>query len=81
MEINLLGRCFTWSNNQQNQIMSHIDRVFCSTEFDRIFPLATIRALPRNPSDHTPILWESKIDQTRRKSRFKFEKWGVEVIL
>jgi hypothetical protein len=44
------------SNNQENQIMSHIDRVFCSTQFDGIFPLAAIRALPRNPRDHAPIL-------------------------
>jgi exonuclease III len=28
LEINLLGRGFTWSNNQGDPIMSHIDRVF-----------------------------------------------------
>jgi hypothetical protein len=39
--------------------MSHIDRVFCNIDFDSIFPLATARALPRNPSDHVPIMWES----------------------
>jgi hypothetical protein len=57
MEINLLGRSFTWSNNQENQILSHIDRVFSSIEFDEAFPLATARALTRNPSDHVHILW------------------------
>jgi hypothetical protein len=56
LEINLLGRSFTWSNNQNNPIMSHIDRIFCTTEFDEKFPLATAKALPRNSSNHVPIL-------------------------
>jgi hypothetical protein len=55
--------------------LSHIDRVFSSTEFDEAFPLATARALPRNPSDHVPILWESGIDHPSGKARFKFENW------
>jgi hypothetical protein len=75
MEINLLGRSFTWSNNQENQILSDIDRVSSSTEFDEAFPLATARALPRNPSDYVPILWESGIDHPSGKARFKFENW------
>lgn len=78
MEINLLGRSFTWSNNQENQILSHIDRIFCSTEFNEAFPLATAKALPRNPSDHVPILWESGIDQSKNRYRFKFENWWLQ---
>jgi endonuclease/exonuclease/phosphatase family metal-dependent hydrolase len=60
LEIKLLRRGFTWSNNQEHVVMSHIDRVFCSTEFERAYPFSTVRALPRNPSDHTPLLWELK---------------------
>jgi hypothetical protein len=33
--------------------------------------------LPREPNDHTPILWESGQEQDRRKPRFKFEKWWL----
>jgi endonuclease/exonuclease/phosphatase family metal-dependent hydrolase len=58
IEIGLTGRGFTWSNNQERVIMSHIDRIFCSIEFEAHYPLAIARALPRNPSDHAPILWE-----------------------
>ena len=61
LEVKLSGRIFTWANNQENLIMSNIDRVFCDIEIDQIFPLASIQALPRMGSDHTPILWECGI--------------------
>jgi GTP-dependent phosphoenolpyruvate carboxykinase len=74
----LLGRCFTWSNNQENPILSHIDRIFCSTEFDEKFPLAIAKALPINPSDHVPILWEFGLGNALKKPRFKFENWWLQ---
>jgi hypothetical protein len=77
LEINLLGRTFTWSNNQDDPIFSHIDRILYSTNFDGHFPLATAKALPRNPSDYVPILWEFGEGQTRNRPRFKFEKWWL----
>jgi hypothetical protein len=40
-----------------------------------IFPLATATALPRVPSDHVPILWESGHSKKCGRTRFKFEKW------
>jgi exonuclease III len=39
VEIGLAGRSFTWSNNQNNRIMSRIDRIFCNTSFEALFPL------------------------------------------
>jgi hypothetical protein len=78
VEINLSGRGYTWSNNQQNQILSYIDRVFYSTEFDCLFPLVTTKVLPRAPSDHVPILWEFGQGQSQNRSRFKFEKWWLQ---
>jgi hypothetical protein len=77
MEIKLAGRCFTWSNNQENAIMAHIDRVFSGTDFDMKFPLSSAKALLRQPSDHTPILWESGVGQKIDKPSFKFEKWWL----
>jgi len=58
--------------------MSLLDRVFCSTDFDLKFPLATCRALPKGPSDHTPVLWDSGEGFLFPKSRFKFEKWWLQ---
>jgi hypothetical protein len=41
------------------------------------FPLSSAKALPRQPSDHTPILRESGVGQKIDKPRFKFEKWWL----
>ena len=35
LEIRLSNRRFTWANNQENLIMSTIDRIFCNTEIGR----------------------------------------------
>ena len=75
VEIDITGRMYTWSNNQANLVMSRIDRVFCSTCFDLLFPLATIKALPRVGSDHIPIIWDSGVPTVRKNKSFKFEKW------
>lgn len=77
LEIRMSGRQFTWANNQENLIMSTIDRIFCTTELDVVFPLSNSQALPRTGSDHTPILWNSGIDCPPRKTSFKFEKWWL----
>jgi hypothetical protein len=55
--------------------MSRIDRIFCTTNFESLFPLAHARALPRLGSDHTPIIWDAGLGQHPKKSSFKFEKW------
>jgi hypothetical protein len=57
--------------------MSRIDRIFCTTSFEAMFPLAHARALPRLGSDHTPIIWDYGVNQQPRKSSFKFEKWWL----
>ena len=53
--------------------MSTIDRIFCDTKLDS-FPLSSCRALPRCGSDHTPLLWDSGLNQTPKSNSFKFEK-------
>ena len=54
--------------------MSTIDRILCDTELDSFFPLSSCRALPRCGSDHTPLLWDSGLNQTPKSNSFKFEK-------
>jgi hypothetical protein len=77
LEIGLAGRAYTWSNNQEDQVMCKLDRVFCTTNFDAAFPLSSARALARIGSDHTPIIWESGESNRPRKYGFKFEKWWL----
>lgn len=77
LEIKLSSRKFTWANNQDNLVMSTIDRIFCTTDIDSFFPLGSAQALPRLGSDHTPILWESGVGLTPKSSSYKFEKWWL----
>jgi hypothetical protein len=77
LEIGLAGRAYTWSNNQEDQVMCKLDRIFCTTHFDAAFPLSSARALSRIASDHTPIIWESGESKRPRKCGFKFEKWWL----
>lgn len=59
LELNVTNRAFTWSNKQDNPIMAKIDRMFVSTEWGRAFPLSTIKANPREGSDHTALVVNS----------------------
>jgi hypothetical protein len=77
LEIGLAGRAYTWSNNQEDQVMCKLDRIFCTTNFDDVFPLSSARALARIGSDHTPIIWESGESHRPKKGGFKFEKWWL----
>ena len=77
MEIKLSSRKFTWANNQVDLIMSTIDRLFCNTELDKIFPLASCIALPRCGSDHAPIIWESGVEQMPKSSSYRMKKWWL----
>jgi hypothetical protein len=75
VEIGLASRSFTLGNNQNNMIMSRIDRIFCNNSFEALFPLWNARDLPRLGSDDTPIIWDSAEATAPQKSSFKFEKW------
>lgn len=71
------NRLFTWANNQNDLVMTTIDRVFCTIDLDRLFSLANIQALPRLGSDHTPIFWGSGLGSMPKKSSYKLEKWWL----
>lgn len=53
--------------------MSRIDMIFCNTDFNLMFPLATCKSLPRSPSDQ----WEDGATHNLSKPRFRFEKWCI----
>jgi hypothetical protein len=55
--------------------LATLDRFFCTTKFDRKFPLATVQALPRLGSDHTPVVWDAGLGHFPKITSFKFEKW------
>ena len=54
--IDLNGRRFTWSNQQENPTLTRIDRLLCTPEWELFFPSCFLHSLPSLMSDHTPLL-------------------------
>jgi predicted secreted Zn-dependent protease len=50
------GCKFTWAKSRRVPTFEKLDRVLVSTEWEQNFPLATVDALSREISDHTPLL-------------------------
>jgi hypothetical protein len=78
IELNPSNRKYTWSNNQACPILAKMDRVFVSTDWAGAFPLARINALPKEISDHTPLLIDSGSNSSFGKKKFRFERWWLE---
>jgi exonuclease III len=51
----LLGRRFTWSNNQEIATLTRIDRVLVTKEWDIAFPQFQLTPASSNVSDHCPL--------------------------
>jgi endonuclease/exonuclease/phosphatase family metal-dependent hydrolase len=72
IELDLCNKQYTWTNNQENLVLPRIDRVFVSTEWERAFPLARVKALNRLPSDHNPLLIDLGCTLSFGKKRFMY---------
>ncbi|PNT64195.1 hypothetical protein BRADI_4g25857v3 [Brachypodium distachyon] len=55
-ELDLYGRSFTWSNNQEDPLFEKLDRILVSSGWISTHPLATVIALNRRVSDHNSLL-------------------------
>jgi hypothetical protein len=55
-EVDLVGKNYTWSNNQPQPTLSRIDRAFCSLPWEGLFMNPMLLALSSSASDHCPIL-------------------------
>jgi exonuclease III len=68
------GRNFTWPNNLALPTFEKLDRILVTTEWEEKFHLATVRALTREISDHTPLLLNTgESTNTHTQHMFKFE--------
>jgi exonuclease III len=72
VDIPLVGGQFTWSNNQEDEIWSRIDRFLISPSWEDHYPDVMQKRLPRVCSDHFPLLLECG-DSRGGKKYFKFE--------
>jgi hypothetical protein len=55
-ELEMSGRRYTWANSLLNPTYEKLDRVLISTEWELSHPLSTVVAMPRDISDHSPLL-------------------------
>jgi exonuclease III len=73
-EIRLNGRRFTWTNEQDAPTMTRIDRIFCTPEWELLFPTCFLHSLPSLMSDHTPLLLQGELE-SRHSPSFRFENF------
>jgi mannosylglycoprotein endo-beta-mannosidase len=78
IELSASNKRYTWTNKQEIPILAKIDRIFVNTEWEANFPLASVKALERPPSDHNPLLLDTRNNVCFGKKRFRFEKWWLE---
>jgi hypothetical protein len=48
-EVLLHGRKYTWSNQQEAEILVKLDRVLCSVDWEDLFPNCLLQPLPHAP--------------------------------
>jgi hypothetical protein len=56
MEVDLVGKQYTWSNNQDNPTLTRIDIAFCSIPWECMYNNPILQALSSSTSNHCPIL-------------------------
>ena len=77
MEVSLSNIRYTWTNKQECPILARIDRIFVSTDWELAFPLVRVKGLDRYPSDHNPLLIDTRDNVFFGKKLFRFEKWWL----
>jgi hypothetical protein len=77
-ELNLMGKKFTWSNNQSAPTMSKINNAFCTTSWELLFAKPTLYAFSSSSSDHCPLLLVP-FSAPQFRPKFKFESFWVDI--
>ena len=78
IDLPLLSGPFTWSSGSDSPLMSRIDRVLVSANWEDHFPDVSQKLLPHPISNHSPLLVESG-SMARGRSAFKFENMWLKV--
>jgi len=73
-EIPLHGRKFTWSSSltSASPTLVRLDRVFCSLDWEEMFPESLLQSSASDDSDHCPLIL-GLCDRLPSKRRFHFE--------
>jgi exonuclease III len=54
-DLPLIGRKFTWSNQQDSPTLVRLDRVLCIVDWEDTFPNSLLQSAASNDSDHCPV--------------------------
>jgi exonuclease III len=71
-QIELRGKKYTWSNEQQLPTMTKIDHLFATNEWLDIFPRTDLQALASLGSDHCPLMLQGDVVRDFYRG-FRFE--------
>lgn len=76
IELPIKGRCFTWSNMQQDPLLEQLDWFFTTLNWTSQFPNTMVKTLGCPTSDHTPcnVVIETNIPKSRL---FRFETYWL----
>ena len=77
-EIPLQGKKYTWSNEQSSPTMTHIDRIFCTPNWEELYRQPVIYPLSSSVSGHSP-LFMAPIFQMPPNTKFRFESFWLEL--
>lgn len=69
----MAGGLYTWSNNQEIPVLEKLDRILISKEWEDLFRLVWVKKLPREISDHDPLILSSGVIDKSKKIEFRFE--------
>ena len=78
LEIPLTGRKYSWSNGQSNPTLVRLDRMFCSADWEALFPGCLLQSTTSQDLDHCPLLLGLQ-DVNRAKGRFFFQAFWVKL--
>lgn len=74
IEINYVGRQWTWANNREGEgfIEERLDRFFASPDWFLLNVGALVAHVDRSASDHTFLVLQSQPHHNRRKNHVLF---------
>jgi hypothetical protein len=78
LELDLNGRAFTWSNEQNEPTMTRIDRFLATTEWHQLFPSADLQAIGTMTSDHCPLIMQGRSSFPFFRG-FRFESFWTKI--
>jgi hypothetical protein len=78
LELDLIGKKFTWSNEQDDPTMSRIDRLMATTEWHDLYLSANLQAICTMTLDHYLLLMQGHSSCNFYKG-FCFESYWVHI--